>query len=136
MEKKFHQEQIKNKKILIFVKHTAFLRKCTIILNTLLCSLQGSFLYAGSDSGVVQSPAAFCNKYLTCTDCVLARDPYCAWDTHTTSCVNIFLKQHNVQQRLVTEHDVIQVMMISPLSVLCVCTVCVFRDSSGSVDCR
>lgn len=46
-------------------------------------------LYAGSDSGVVQSPTAFCGKYLSCDQCVLARDPYCAWDPQATACVNI-----------------------------------------------
>ncbi|XP_046723387.1 semaphorin-4D isoform X3 [Silurus meridionalis] len=60
-----------------------------------LASKEGSFLYAGSDSGVVQAPTAFCDKYVTCIDCILARDPYCAWGTHTASCINIFQKQDN-----------------------------------------
>lgn len=47
-------------------------------------------LYAGSDSGVVQSPTAFCSRYRSCFDCILARDPYCAWDHRTATCVNIF----------------------------------------------
>lgn len=58
-----------------------------------VCALslpQTQSLYAGSDSGVVQSPTAFCSKYLSCADCVLARDPYCAWDPNTATCVNIF----------------------------------------------
>uniref|UniRef100_A0A672K1P5 Semaphorin-4E-like n=1 Tax=Sinocyclocheilus grahami TaxID=75366 RepID=A0A672K1P5_SINGR len=37
-------------------------------------------LYAGSASGVVQMPVSNCNRYSSCLDCVLARDPYCAWD--------------------------------------------------------
>ncbi len=61
------------------------------------CPSQGRFLYAGGDSGVVQSPTAFCEKYLSCVDCVLARDPYCAWDPRLTSCVNIF--QHDADPR-------------------------------------
>ncbi|KAL6469649.1 hypothetical protein MHYP_G00207680 [Metynnis hypsauchen] len=69
-------------------------------IKTLLLSTQGArFLYAGSDSGVVQSPTAFCDKYLTCEDCILARDPYCAWSTHAASCVNIFHKRDNAQNR-------------------------------------
>ncbi|KAI5612783.1 semaphorin-4D, partial [Silurus asotus] len=60
-----------------------------------LASKEGSFLYAGSDSGVVQAPTAFCDKYVTCIDCILARDPYCAWGTHTATCINIFQKQDN-----------------------------------------
>ncbi|XP_031433980.1 semaphorin-4D isoform X3 [Clupea harengus] len=63
-------------------------------IKTLLLSTQGArFLYAGSDSGVVQSPTAFCEKYPTCGDCTLARDPYCAWDPQTSACVNIFHNQ-------------------------------------------
>ncbi|XP_066501787.1 semaphorin-4D isoform X2 [Hoplias malabaricus] len=69
-------------------------------VKTLLLSKQGAgFLYAGSDSGVVQSPTAFCDKYLSCEDCVLSRDPYCAWNTHSTSCVNVFQKSENTQKR-------------------------------------
>ncbi|XP_030873773.1 semaphorin-4D-like [Leptonychotes weddellii] len=47
----------------------------------------GRFVYAGSSSGVVQAPVAFCEKHATCKDCVLARDPYCAWNRATEACV-------------------------------------------------
>lgn len=46
-----------------------------------------SFIYAGSNSGVVQAPVAFCGKHSTCQDCVLARDPYCAWSPARVACV-------------------------------------------------
>ncbi|EOB03740.1 Semaphorin-4D, partial [Anas platyrhynchos] len=61
-------------------------------VQTLLLSSKkgGRYLYAGSNSGVVQSPVAFCDKYTTCVDCVLARDPYCAWKPLEASCVDIF----------------------------------------------
>uniref|UniRef100_A0A3Q1FG88 Semaphorin 4D n=1 Tax=Acanthochromis polyacanthus TaxID=80966 RepID=A0A3Q1FG88_9TELE len=59
-------------------------------IKNLLLSSETHSLYAGSDSGVVQSPTAFCGRYSSCDDCVLARDPYCAWDPHTAACVNIF----------------------------------------------
>ncbi|XP_015704835.1 semaphorin-4D isoform X9 [Coturnix japonica] len=61
-------------------------------VQTLLLSSKKSrrYLYAGSNSGVVQSPVAFCDMYTTCFDCVLARDPYCAWKPLEGSCVNIF----------------------------------------------
>uniref|UniRef100_A0AAY5EX83 Sema domain-containing protein n=1 Tax=Electrophorus electricus TaxID=8005 RepID=A0AAY5EX83_ELEEL len=69
-------------------------------IKTLLLSTQRArFLYAGSDSGIVQSPMAFCDKYTTCEDCILSRDPYCAWETRTTSCIDIF--QRKDQHRLV-----------------------------------
>uniref|UniRef100_A0A8C1Z938 Semaphorin 4D n=2 Tax=Cyprinus carpio TaxID=7962 RepID=A0A8C1Z938_CYPCA len=74
------------------------LLKNTEPIKTLLLSSQvARFLYAGSDSGVVQSPTAFCEKYPSCVDCVLARDPYCAWDPHSGSCLNIF--QHDADPR-------------------------------------
>ncbi|XP_032395794.1 semaphorin-4D isoform X5 [Etheostoma spectabile] len=70
------------------VEEIQLLKNSESIKNLLLSSETRS-LYAGSDSGVVQSPTAFCGRYMSCEDCVLARDPYCAWDLHT-ACVNIF----------------------------------------------
>uniref|UniRef100_A0A8C3KPG6 Semaphorin 4D n=1 Tax=Calidris pygmaea TaxID=425635 RepID=A0A8C3KPG6_9CHAR len=61
------------------------------VQTLLLSSKKGRrYLYAGSNSGVVQSPVAFCDKYTTCVDCVLARDPYCAWKPLEASCIDIF----------------------------------------------
>ncbi|XP_042311700.1 semaphorin-4D isoform X2 [Sceloporus undulatus] len=72
------------------------------IQTLLLSSKKGKqYLYAGSNAGVVQSSVAFCDKYSTCVDCVLARDPYCAWNPHTSSCVHIFKESE-------TERDWIQ----------------------------
>ncbi|XP_067886233.1 semaphorin-4D isoform X2 [Heterodontus francisci] len=57
-------------------------------VQTLLLSKGNKkYLYAGSHSGVVQAPVAFCEKYKTCTDCILARDPYCAWNPQNKSCI-------------------------------------------------
>ncbi|KAM6327864.1 semaphorin-4D isoform 2-T2 [Alca torda] len=61
------------------------------VQTLVLASKKGRrYLYAGSNSGVVQSPVAFCDKYTTCVDCVLARDPYCAWKPLKASCIDIF----------------------------------------------
>uniref|UniRef100_K7G786 Semaphorin 4D n=1 Tax=Pelodiscus sinensis TaxID=13735 RepID=K7G786_PELSI len=68
------------------------------VQTLLLSSKEGKRdLYAGSNSGVVQSPIAFCDKYSTCIDCVLARDPYCAWKSREASCVNI-LKEGEIER--------------------------------------
>nr|XP_020652250.1 semaphorin-4D-like [Pogona vitticeps]XP_020652252.1 semaphorin-4D-like [Pogona vitticeps] len=68
------------------------------IQTLLLSSKKGQqYLYAGSNVGVVQSPVAFCDKHRTCVDCVLARDPYCAWNPHLSLCVDIF-KESETQQ--------------------------------------
>uniref|UniRef100_A0A3B5KZU4 Semaphorin 4D n=1 Tax=Xiphophorus couchianus TaxID=32473 RepID=A0A3B5KZU4_9TELE len=69
------------------VEEIQLLKNSEPIKNLLLSSTQS--VYAGSDSGVIQSPTAFCGKYSTCDDCVLARDPYCAWDPNTAACVCI-----------------------------------------------
>ncbi|XP_044189945.1 semaphorin-4D isoform X1 [Thunnus albacares] len=71
------------------VEEIQLLKNSESIKNLLLSSETRS-LYAGSDSSVVQSPTASCGRYLSCDDCVLARDPYCAWDPHTAACVSIF----------------------------------------------
>ncbi|KAK0150386.1 Semaphorin-4E [Merluccius polli] len=54
-------------------------------------------LYAGSVSGAVQVPLATCGRSLSCVDCVLARDPYCAWDKTTSKCI----AHLNVQRKLI-----------------------------------
>uniref|UniRef100_A0ABI7WT51 Semaphorin 4D n=1 Tax=Felis catus TaxID=9685 RepID=A0ABI7WT51_FELCA len=56
----------------------------TLLLNS---EKGGRLVYAGSSSGVVQAPVAFCGKHGTCEDCVLARDPYCAWSRVAAACV-------------------------------------------------
>lgn len=42
-------------------------------------------LYVGAASGILQVPLASCARYASCYDCVLARDPYCAWDGRACS---------------------------------------------------
>ncbi|XP_072309302.1 semaphorin-4D isoform X2 [Eucyclogobius newberryi] len=64
------------------------LLKNTEPVKNLLLSTKTQSIYAGSDSGVVQFPTFLCGKYLSCTDCILARDPYCAWDPRTERCIN------------------------------------------------
>ncbi|XP_039097433.1 semaphorin-4D isoform X1 [Hyaena hyaena] len=68
----------------------------TLLLNS---EKGGRFVYAGSSSGVVQAPVAFCGKHGTCEDCVLARDPYCAWSRAVAACVTLHLHQMDVLTR-------------------------------------
>ncbi|TRZ01958.1 hypothetical protein DNTS_004042 [Danionella cerebrum] len=75
------------------VEEIQLFRKPEPIKTLLLSSGVPQFLYAGSDSGVVQVPSAFCQKYSCCMECVLARDPYCAWDTVSSTCINILQDQ-------------------------------------------
>uniref|UniRef100_A0A7N5KAT1 Semaphorin 4D n=1 Tax=Ailuropoda melanoleuca TaxID=9646 RepID=A0A7N5KAT1_AILME len=70
------------------IEETWLFRDSEPVQTLLLNSEQGRrFVYAGSSSGVVQAPVAFCEKHATCEDCVLARDPYCAWSSDTKACV-------------------------------------------------
>lgn len=43
-------------------------------------------LYVGYSSGVLQVPLANCSLHRSCAECVLARDPYCAWYSLEGSC--------------------------------------------------
>ncbi|KAM6067363.1 semaphorin-4G isoform 1-T1 [Chlamydotis macqueenii] len=49
-------------------------------VESLVISHSQRSLYVGAASGILQVPLASCAKYASCYDCVLARDPYCAWD--------------------------------------------------------
>lgn len=42
-------------------------------------SLLQGLLFVSSNSGLVEVPVANCSNYLSCGECVLSRDPYCAW---------------------------------------------------------
>ncbi|XP_062413096.1 semaphorin-4E-like [Sardina pilchardus] len=55
-------------------------------IKVLRLSLSTGQLYAGTESGAVQMPLSDCGRYVSCLDCVLARDPYCAWSLTTSLC--------------------------------------------------
>ncbi|CAL8350266.1 unnamed protein product [Merluccius merluccius] len=40
---------------------------------------QRGLLFVSSYSGLVEVPVANCSNYASCGECVLSRDPYCAW---------------------------------------------------------
>ncbi|NXA27549.1 SEM4G protein, partial [Ibidorhyncha struthersii] len=49
-------------------------------VESLVISHTQRSLYVGAASGILQVPLASCARYVSCYDCILARDPYCAWD--------------------------------------------------------
>ncbi|XP_062988624.1 semaphorin-4G [Elgaria multicarinata webbii] len=49
-------------------------------VENLVISKQQRSLYVGAQSGVLQLPLSSCRRYVSCFDCILARDPYCGWD--------------------------------------------------------
>ncbi|KYO41793.1 semaphorin-4A [Alligator mississippiensis] len=55
------------------------------VRNLLLSPAKG-MLYVGFARGVLQVPVANCSLYQSCADCILARDPFCAWDSLSHAC--------------------------------------------------
>uniref|UniRef100_A0A8C9KH41 Semaphorin 4A n=1 Tax=Panthera tigris altaica TaxID=74533 RepID=A0A8C9KH41_PANTA len=55
------------------------------VRNLLLAPAQGA-VFAGSSRGIWRVPRANCSVYESCVDCVLARDPHCAWDPESRTC--------------------------------------------------
>ncbi|XP_060933553.1 semaphorin-4E-like [Limanda limanda] len=64
-------------------------------ISILRLSSTKGLLYAGSDFGAVQMPVSNCSRYDTCVDCILARDPYCAWDFSTGRCSSVHSLPHS-----------------------------------------
>ncbi|XP_034295843.1 semaphorin-4G [Pantherophis guttatus] len=49
-------------------------------VENIVISKQQRYVYVGAQSGVLQLPLSTCSQYISCFSCILARDPYCAWD--------------------------------------------------------
>uniref|UniRef100_H3B1B4 Semaphorin 4A n=1 Tax=Latimeria chalumnae TaxID=7897 RepID=H3B1B4_LATCH len=58
-------------------------------VENLLLSPSKGVLFVGSASEVVQVPLSDCSVYKYCGECVLARDPYCAWNTLQNKCQEV-----------------------------------------------
>ncbi|KAL2098138.1 hypothetical protein ACEWY4_007345 [Coilia grayii] len=58
-------------------------------IKILRLSKSTGHLFAGSEVGMVQMPLSSCGRYKFCADCVLARDPYCAWDLTSGQCTSL-----------------------------------------------
>ncbi|XP_064421337.1 semaphorin-4C [Latimeria chalumnae] len=57
-------------------------------VESLTISHTKKLLYVGSQSQIAQLALEDCARYRLCEDCLLARDPYCAWDRSRAGCVN------------------------------------------------
>ncbi|XP_059579422.1 semaphorin-4F [Alligator mississippiensis] len=49
--------------------------------------LHQSWLYVGSSTDVIQVNTTACEQYGSCHDCILSRDPACAWSRELGACV-------------------------------------------------
>lgn len=58
-------------------------------IETLLMVPNKKILYVGTTDGILQVPVANCSVYRSCFECVLARDPYCAWNKNANQCQSL-----------------------------------------------
>ena len=58
---------------------------CSVFNTSVRLLPQGS-LYLGTDSGLVRVPVQRCERYLSESACLSARDPYCGWDSQRRLC--------------------------------------------------
>lgn len=65
--------------------HPALAREAGGRLSPVPLPPQG-ILYVGYSRGILQIPLANCSLHQSCAECVLARDPYCAWHIPNGSC--------------------------------------------------
>ncbi|XP_060676787.1 semaphorin-4B-like isoform X2 [Hemiscyllium ocellatum] len=55
-------------------------------VHSVLLSSKMGVLYISSSTVVLEVPVSNCTVYPSCGQCVLSRDPYCAWDPHAGAC--------------------------------------------------
>ncbi|KAM9307155.1 semaphorin-4A [Pholidichthys leucotaenia] len=58
-------------------------------VKSLKLSVPKGVIYVGLSEGVVKVPTANCSFYWTCAQCILARDPFCGWDSDRRICVEV-----------------------------------------------
>ncbi|XP_075895628.1 semaphorin-4E-like isoform X3 [Nelusetta ayraudi] len=83
-------------------------------ISTLRLSESKGQIYAVSEFGAVQMPVSNCSRHATCVDCVLARDPYCAWDLATKQCSSVTGVSNTALQSL-KEGDSTQCPQLDPV---------------------
>ncbi|XP_075701023.1 semaphorin-4A isoform X2 [Rhinoderma darwinii] len=69
-------------------------------IQTLLLEPGKKMLYVGSRDGILQVPVANCSVYRTCIECILARDPHCAWSVTSQECQLVSSPQDSLDPRL------------------------------------
>lgn len=64
----------------------------------LLLSVSKGVVFVGSSEGVASVPVSNCAHYRSCAECVLARDPFCAWDSTQQVCARVSSVKHQPVQ--------------------------------------
>ena len=52
-------------------------------------AVEQSYIYVGTETEIYHFQAHSCFQYTTCYECVTVRDPYCAFDNSSQSCVAV-----------------------------------------------
>ncbi|KAL0962265.1 hypothetical protein UPYG_G00337840 [Umbra pygmaea] len=55
-------------------------------VKNILLSISKGVVFVGLSDGVLRVPTSNCSYYRSCPQCVLARDPFCAWDRLNKEC--------------------------------------------------
>uniref|UniRef100_A0A3P9HQ36 Sema domain-containing protein n=1 Tax=Oryzias latipes TaxID=8090 RepID=A0A3P9HQ36_ORYLA len=61
-------------------------------------SIPKGVIYVGTSERLVKIPVSNCSFYWNCAQCILSRDPFCAWDPVGRACVEIFEAQTPLNQ--------------------------------------
>ncbi|XP_068131349.1 semaphorin-4B isoform X2 [Hyperolius riggenbachi] len=69
-------------------------------VEELLLDHKKGLVYASSRSTVIQVPVSNCSMYASCEECVLSRDPYCAWNKRGCRSVHHHVLESNAQHWL------------------------------------
>ncbi|KAF6737797.1 Semaphorin-4B [Oryzias melastigma] len=67
-------------------------------VKSLKLSIPKGVIYVGTSEGLVKLPVSNCSFYWTCAQCVLSRDPFCAWDPVGRACVGTSEAQNPLNQ--------------------------------------
>uniref|UniRef100_A0A668ACE7 Sema domain-containing protein n=1 Tax=Myripristis murdjan TaxID=586833 RepID=A0A668ACE7_9TELE len=59
------------------------------LLKTIVLSAAKGVVYVGTSEGVTAVPVASCQSHRTCSRCVMAGDPFCAWDLNRRLCSSV-----------------------------------------------
>ncbi|KAM7421755.1 hypothetical protein PAMA_015745 [Pampus argenteus] len=70
------------------------------LVKSIVLSSSKGVLYVGTLDGVTAVPVAKCSIYRNCTQCVLARDPFCGWSLTRRICTILENSPDNMAQLL------------------------------------
>nr|XP_055067029.1 semaphorin-4A isoform X1 [Misgurnus anguillicaudatus] len=67
-------------------------------VKNIILSTKKGVLFIGCSEGVFRVPVSRCSVYPNCAECVLARDPFCGWDSETKVCTTVSSTRSKLRQ--------------------------------------